>query len=91
MAERHVYYIQFQTGTGEGGRAFSVVFECLHASVEAMAALLKSDGIVEGFKLDTVDDGRGGRMIRSRAGFAFGIHGLVAMQVYFKPVWEPED
>ena len=91
MADRHVYWLQLQVGQGERAKSFTLAFECAHASVEAIAAAtLQSDGIVTGHKLDLTDDGRGGRLIRGRFSFAFGVAGLVSVQDYFKPVWEPE-
>lgn len=88
---RHVYWVQLTAGGGEEAKAFGLAFECAHASAAAVGARLQSDGVVSGSKLELVDDGRGGRMIRRRFGFAFGLAGFVSVQDYSRPVWEPED
>ena len=93
MAEqplRHVYWVQLLTSKGGEPRHFGFAFESSLPDVAAVRDELKTAGIVCGAKLDLVDDGRGGRMIRGSSGIGFGTAGLVSIQDYLKPVWEPE-
>ena len=48
-------------------------------------------GVVAGNRLRTVEDGRGGMLIRSREAYAMGAAGTVAIRDYPHPIWEPED
>jgi hypothetical protein len=91
MADRYVYRAQFQFGHGPQARIFLIDFECDLASTAGIGERLASDGVVCGSKLLTVDDGRGGRMIRERRDFAFGAAGLVFVEPLLKPCWEPEE
>lgn len=91
MADRYVYRVQFHFGHGPQARIFFVDFECDIASTAGIEARLATAGVVSGTKLLTVDDGRGGRMIRERRDFAFGAAGLVFVEPLLKPCWEPEE
>ena len=88
---RHVYWVQLVNGYGPKAKAFVVVFECRHSSTADIELELRQHGVVNGSRLDTVDDGKGGRLIRTRSDFMFGVAGLIAVQPYHKPCWEPEE
>lgn len=87
---RYVYWVQLTSGFGPKAKSFVVIFECLHPTTDAIAAELCAHGVVNGSRLETVDDGRGGRLIRERRGFMFGVAGLIGVQPYHKACWEPE-
>lgn len=87
---RHVYSAQYQIVVSGEPRAYRVPFECDFASIAELAAELADKGVVAGHRLDLVNDGRGGSMIRGRSGHALGIAGLVGLQDWRGPVWEPE-
>jgi hypothetical protein len=91
MAVMRVYWVQLRHGNGDNARSFSLPFECGFDSVAGLAAHISEHGIVSGNKLGLTDDGRGGKLITGRWGFAFGATGLVTIQDYFRPVWEPDD
>lgn len=88
--KRYVYWVQLVNGFGPKSRAFVVVFECPFATTADLDRELRQHGVVNGSRLDTVDDGKGGRLIRNRSGFMFGVAGLVSIQSYHKPCWEPD-
>jgi hypothetical protein len=90
MPGQHVYWVQKQIVVQGEPRAFIVVFECAATSVEALAADLAA-AVVAGNRLRTVEDGRGGMLIRSREPYAMGAAGTVAIRDYPHPIWEPED
>lgn len=87
---KYVYRVQMQIGHGEKCRAFLLNFETALESVEAIHAELSQRGMVLGNRLETIDDGAGGRMIRHREPFVLGVSGLVTLQNMGRPVWEPE-
>lgn len=88
---RFVYWLQMVSGYGATSKSFVVVFECGLASVEDIQRQLHQQGCVAGSRLETVDDGKGGRLIRKRTGFLLGVAGLVNAQPYHKPCWEPAE
>lgn len=87
----YVYRVQMQIGHGEKTQPFIVTFETGLPTVEALVERLVENRVVYGHKLNTVDDGRGGRMIRSREPYGLGVAGLVSLQNLDKPVWEPAE
>ncbi|TPL30199.1 hypothetical protein [Mesorhizobium sp. B2-4-7] len=87
----YVYWVQLVNGFGPQSKAFAVVFECPFASTADLDRELRQHGVVNGSRLDTVDDGKGGRLIRKRADFMFGVAGLITVQSYHKPCWEPAE
>lgn len=90
-AKKYFYWVQLVNGFGSSSRSFVVVFECLHATTADIDREMRQHGAVNGSRLDTVDDGKGGRLIRKRADFMFGVAGLVSVQPYHKPCWEPAE
>lgn len=90
-SKQHVYWVLLQSGFGDKSIAFSFAFETVIASVEALRQELLANGIVAGNKLRLTPDGRGGRLVVGRTGFAFGLSGMVSAQDYVVPVWEPEE
>lgn len=88
---RFVYWLQLVNGFGPKSKAFGLTFECAYPSIAAIERALRQNGVVNGSRLDTTDDGKGGRLIRSRETFMFGVAGLITLQPYNKPCWEPEE
>jgi hypothetical protein len=88
---RYVYWLQIVNGFGPKSKAFGLTFECAYASTAAIETVLRQHGVVNGARLDTTDDGKGGRLIRAREAFMFGVAGLITLQPYNKPCWEPEE
>ncbi|TPN16219.1 hypothetical protein FJ973_05880 [Mesorhizobium sp. B2-1-3] len=88
---RHIYWLQMINGFGPTAKSFVVIFECRHPTVADIERQLLQHGVVSGCRLDTVDDGKGGRLIRNRSGFLFGVAGLGSAQPYHKPCWEPAE
>lgn len=86
-----VFWAQYQIVVDGAAKAFSFAFECGFAGADEIAAALAEHGVVGGNRLDLVADGRGGSMIRGRSGCALGTAGLVVIQPYRRPVWEPEE
>ncbi|TPK15187.1 hypothetical protein FJ872_19520 [Mesorhizobium sp. B2-5-9] len=91
QSPRFVYWLQMISGFGPSAKVFAVVFECSHASVDDINAELRQHGTVSGSRLETTDDGKGGRLIRNRTGFLFGVAGLATVQTYHKKCWEPAE
>ncbi|MER8556117.1 hypothetical protein NKH37_28855 [Mesorhizobium sp. M1217] len=89
--KRYVYWLQMVNGFGPTSRSFAVVFECEHPTIADIERELRHNGVVAGSKLDTIDDGKGGRLIRRRDGFMVGVAGLCTIQTYHKPCWEPDE
>ncbi|MDX8513554.1 hypothetical protein [Mesorhizobium captivum] len=87
---RYVYWVQLTNGFGPQAKSFVVIFECAWPTTADIDRELRQHGVVSGSRLETVDDGRGGRLIRERKGFMFGVAGLIAVQPYHKACWEPE-
>lgn len=86
-----VFWAQYQIVVDGNPKAFAFAFECGFANAADIATELAERGVVAGQRLDLVADGRGGSMIRHRSGCALGVTGLVAIQDYRRPVWEPEE
>lgn len=86
-----VFWAQYQIVVGGEPKAFAFAFECGLADADEVAAVLVRDGVVGGNRLDLVADGRGGSLIRSRTDCVIGATGLVVIQAYRRPVWEPEE
>jgi len=84
-----VFWITTTLKAGE--RPLQFPFDCAFADVDALADELSSGRIVVGDKLDTTDDGRGGKLIKKRHRTALGA-GFVGMIQYFTVrLWEPEE
>lgn len=86
-----VFWAQYQIVIDGETKAFAFAFECNLAGADDIAMVLAERGVVGGNRLDLVADGRGGSMIQGRSGCALGLTGLVAIQSYRRPVWEPEQ
>ena len=88
---KYVYWVHLLTGFGPDARPFSVIFETPVATVAEIEATLREHGIIAGCRLRAVDDGRGAKMIQRREEFMIGIAGLISLQPYQRPIWEPEE
>lgn len=94
MAEamkKHVYWVSLQAGFGEKSVAYGFAFESPLPNVEAIRAELVKTGLTIGNKLKLVQDGKGGKLITERSGMCVGLPGLVSLQDYTVPVWEPVE
>lgn len=70
-------------------RNFRVVFAGPYADVAALAEELRRYGVASGARLHLADDGRGGRIVRRREDFAFGVGAVASIQPYLLDVREP--
>lgn len=90
-SQKRVYWVSLQAGFGEKSVAYGFAFESPLPSVEAIRAELVNTGLVTGNKLKLVQDGKGGKLITGRSGMCVGLPGLVSLQDYMVPVWEPAE
>lgn len=75
---------------GPNGKNFGIVFEHEAASIAELSSMLAHDQIVAGNQLATTDDGRGGKLVKSRKPVAFTAMGIAAIMQYEYRCWEPE-
>lgn len=73
------------------GHNIGLVFETAAETIDDLVAVLGDRGIVGGANLITVDDGRGGRLVRRRTPAAITARGIARITPYMWRIWEPED
>lgn len=60
-------------------------------SIDDLTIQLQDKGIVAGRRLDTVDDGRGGKMVRRRFPMALTVRGIASISPPLFRIWEPDE
>jgi hypothetical protein len=84
----NVFYINTPV-LSASGRSIGFPLECDAESVADLSEKIAVEGIVSGNQLYTTDDGRGGKLVKSRKPIALTVRGIASILPYEYEVWEP--